>query len=71
MHHDSQLYYAPYPSANVETNYKAAEASEWMKPMGKMSPSSIVEVPANWHLGEYFSRFSELSGLDVIVSLTR
>jgi hypothetical protein len=50
MHHDSQLYYAPYPSDNVETNYKAAEAADWMKPMSKIRPSSVVEVPANWHI---------------------
>jgi hypothetical protein len=53
MHHDSQLYYVPYPSTNIETNYKVAEASEWMKPMTKMRPSSVVEVVANWHIGKY------------------
>lgn len=53
MHHDSQLYYVPYPSTNVATNYQAAEASEWMQPMSQMRPSSIVEVPANWHLDDW------------------
>lgn len=61
MHHDSQLYYLPHPSTHVETNYKAAEASEWMRPMSKMKPSSVVEVVANWHFGKYLSLRSGVS----------
>jgi hypothetical protein len=45
MHHDCQMYYVPYAQeTNIATDYKGAEASEWMKPMSTIKPSSIVEV---------------------------
>jgi len=48
MHHDFQPYFAPDSShVWVETNH-AKEASEWMKPMTKIKPSKVVEIPANW-----------------------
>ncbi|KUJ07078.1 glucose 1-dehydrogenase [Mollisia scopiformis] len=53
MHHDSQMYYAPSGSESwVETNVEK-EASTWMTPMTALKPSSIVEVPANWHLDDW------------------
>jgi peptidoglycan/xylan/chitin deacetylase (PgdA/CDA1 family) len=53
MHHDCQLYYAPSDSTTwVETN-TANSPSTWMKPMTPLIPSSIVEVPANWHLDDW------------------
>ncbi|KAF5361413.1 hypothetical protein D9758_006234 [Tetrapyrgos nigripes] len=67
MHHDSQLYYLPYPAEQLvptacglpkgpATNPKEVTevpASSWMKPMSALKPSSIVEVPANWHLDDW------------------
>jgi peptidoglycan/xylan/chitin deacetylase (PgdA/CDA1 family) len=52
MHHDSQMYYVPYPSSVTETNH-SLPASSWMHPMSTIKPSSIVEVPANWHLDDW------------------
>ncbi|KAK7715953.1 hypothetical protein SLS57_006704 [Botryosphaeria dothidea] len=50
MHHDVQPYYAPDPSHEwIETNHARA-ASHWMRPMTKIRPSKVVEIPANWHL---------------------
>ena len=55
MHHDSQMYYAPDGSHKWKDvpNAKTQAASEWMVPMSKLHPSSIVEVPANWHLDDW------------------
>lgn len=54
MHHDSQLYYLPYPPVKwKETDYKNASASDWMTPMSGLRASSIVEIPANWHLDDW------------------
>lgn len=54
MHHDCQMYWAPHAPENiVETNYKSAQASDWMKPMSVLRPSSIVEIPASWHLDDW------------------
>lgn len=54
MHHDSQLYYLPYsPDSYKETDYTKASAGEWMSPMSVLRPSSIVEVPANWHVDDW------------------
>ncbi|EOD46310.1 putative polysaccharide deacetylase family protein [Neofusicoccum parvum UCRNP2] len=51
MHHDVQPYYAPDSSHQwVETNH-AKDANHWMRPMTRIRPSKIVEIPANWHLG--------------------
>lgn len=50
MHHDVQPYYAPDSSHEwIETNH-SKEAGHWMRPMTKIRPSRIVEIPANWHL---------------------
>lgn len=50
MHHDCQMYYVPDLSETyVETNVEKP-ASEWMQPMSELKASSVVEVPANWHL---------------------
>lgn len=54
MHHDSQLYYLPYPPLRwKETDYKNASASDWMTPMSTLRASSIVEIPANWHVDDW------------------
>ncbi|PVH95363.1 carbohydrate esterase family 4 protein [Periconia macrospinosa] len=54
MHHDSQPYYLPDPAQTdyIETNVEKP-ASHWMKPMTALKPSSIVEIPANWHLDDW------------------
>ncbi len=51
MYHDCQMYYVPDLSQTtyVETNL-ADSADAWMQPMSPLKSSSIVEVPANWHL---------------------
>ncbi|TIA54407.1 glucose 1-dehydrogenase [Aureobasidium pullulans] len=52
MHHDLQPYFAPDARHSwVETDVKK-DASSWMKPMTKIKPSGIVEIPANWHLDD-------------------
>ena len=54
MHHDSQLYYLPYsPEEFYETNYQTASAEDWMKPISKLKQSSLVEIPANWHVDDW------------------
>ena len=53
MYHDCQLYYAPDGTETwTETNIELS-ASSWMTPMTKITPSKIVEVPANWHLDDW------------------
>ncbi|PSN74608.1 glycoside hydrolase/deacetylase, partial [Corynespora cassiicola Philippines] len=54
MHHDSQPYYVPSPhlSSYVETDLMKP-ASHWMTPMSTLKPSSVVEIPANWHLDDW------------------
>ena len=53
MHHDCQMYYAPDGSHTwTETNL-SHPAGTWMSPMTALKPSSIVEVPANWHLDDW------------------
>ncbi|KAK4505204.1 hypothetical protein PRZ48_003167 [Zasmidium cellare] len=53
MHHDLQPYFAPDNSESwVETNLKKS-AKAWMYPMGKIRPSKVVEIPANWHLDDW------------------
>ncbi|KAJ5523679.1 glucose 1-dehydrogenase [Penicillium frequentans] len=53
MHHDSQLYYVPYAPEKLSMTDISKPADQWMKPMSKLVPSSIVEVPANWHLDDW------------------
>ncbi|KAK5171368.1 uncharacterized protein LTR77_004512 [Saxophila tyrrhenica] len=53
MHHDLQMYFAPDNSHSwIETN-NSQSADSWMKPMGKIKSSSIVEIPANWHIDDW------------------
>jgi hypothetical protein len=53
MHHDSQLYYVPTGTESwTETNV-SSPASAWMTPMSSITPSKVVEVPANWHLDDW------------------
>ncbi|EFX03490.1 polysaccharide deacetylase family protein [Grosmannia clavigera kw1407] len=53
MHHDFQMYFCPDSSHDwVETNC-AHDASTWMRPMSKVKPSQVVEIPANWHLDDW------------------
>ena len=52
MHHDCQLYRVPYPSLVSETDHRQP-AAHWMTPMSTITPSSIIEVPANWHLDDW------------------
>lgn len=53
MHHDSQLYYAPDLSEVYKPTDVSASPSTWMSPMTRLKPSSIVTVPANWHLDDW------------------
>ncbi|KAJ5463993.1 hypothetical protein N7475_007128 [Penicillium sp. IBT 31633x] len=53
MHHDSQLYYVPHSIDRLVATDLSKPAEQWMKPMGKLKPSTIVEVPANWHLDDW------------------
>ncbi|PGH16966.1 hypothetical protein AJ79_01350 [Helicocarpus griseus UAMH5409] len=53
MHHDFQPYYVPDSNSQwVETNTANAPES-WMAPMTRLRPSTIVEIPANWHLDDW------------------
>lgn len=54
MHHDFQPYWAPDPSLSeyVSTDLKRP-AEEWMQPMSALKPSSVVEIPANWHVDDW------------------
>jgi peptidoglycan/xylan/chitin deacetylase (PgdA/CDA1 family) len=52
MHHDCQPYYLPYNSKWTEPNL-SMKAINWMKPMMAIHPSSIIEIPANWHLDDW------------------
>ncbi|KAK2776339.1 hypothetical protein FQN52_003482 [Onygenales sp. PD_12] len=53
MHHDVQPYFAPDSSAEwIETNLNQP-AELWMRPMTKIRPSTVVEIPANWHLDDW------------------
>ena len=53
MHHDSQMYYVPDNTQTFKESNYSIEASEWMTPMSQLTPSKIVEVPANWHLDDW------------------
>ncbi|KAH7065935.1 glucose 1-dehydrogenase [Paraphoma chrysanthemicola] len=54
MHHDSQPYYLPSPHLTTLTPTNTAlPASSWMSPMSTLHPSSVVEIPANWHLDDW------------------
>lgn len=53
MHHDFQMYYVPDSSETWKETNVALSASEWMTPMTKITPSKVIEVPANWHLDDW------------------
>ncbi|KAF2112540.1 glucose 1-dehydrogenase [Lophiotrema nucula] len=54
MHHDSQPYYVPSPHlTTLVTTDTSKPASHWMQPMSTLKASSVVEVPANWHLDDW------------------
>jgi hypothetical protein len=54
MHHDSQPYYLPSPHLSTYTSTDTSKpASHWMTPMSTLIPSSVVEIPANWHLDDW------------------
>lgn len=53
MHHDCQLYYVPNGEEDWKETNVNHEASTWMQPMSKITPSKVVEVPANWHLDDW------------------
>ncbi|KAK7512446.1 uncharacterized protein IWZ02DRAFT_385031, partial [Phyllosticta citriasiana] len=51
VHHDLQPYWAPHSSHEwIDVDLKK-EANSWMKPMTRLQPSQVVEIPSNWHLG--------------------
>lgn len=54
MHHDSQPYYLPdfEKSSYTETD-TAKDAAHWMHPLTTLRASSVVEIPANWHLDDW------------------
>jgi len=53
MHHDCQMYYLPNGEETWEVTNIENEPKTWMKPMTALRNSSIVEVPANWHLDDW------------------
>ncbi|KAL5400309.1 hypothetical protein PMIN03_012487 [Paraphaeosphaeria minitans] len=54
MHHDSQPSYVPDSSLSTHTKTDVSEpASHWMPPTSTLTPSSMVEIPANWHLDDW------------------
>ncbi|OAP64882.1 hypothetical protein AYL99_00854 [Fonsecaea erecta] len=61
MYHDSQPYWLPYVPTWKETSMTRVradgeppvKASDWMVGMSALQPSSIVEIPANWHLDDW------------------
>lgn len=68
MHHDSQMYWLPYaPDSWKETDYKGmTSAHEWMQPMSALKHSSLVEVPANWHVDGRSDSLSEHFSLQLV-----
>jgi peptidoglycan/xylan/chitin deacetylase (PgdA/CDA1 family) len=59
MHHDCQLYTTPYSDySTASTNYQGTQnervkATSWMKEMPPPELSSLITVPANWHLDDW------------------
>ncbi|EPQ51267.1 polysaccharide deacetylase family protein [Gloeophyllum trabeum ATCC 11539] len=53
MHHDCQMYLVPDGSATWTETDLEKQAEEWMKPMTAINPSTVVEIPANWHLDDW------------------
>lgn len=52
MHHDCQMYYLPYQDFDYVETDLTKPASYWMKPLGPTKESSLVVVPANWHVDD-------------------
>lgn len=54
MHHDFLPYWAPDTSQTTYTSTDLSKpASHWMTPMTTLRPSSVVEIPANWHVDDW------------------
>jgi peptidoglycan/xylan/chitin deacetylase (PgdA/CDA1 family) len=51
MHNDFLPYYVPRGVEWTPIDYNAP-ATEWMKPMNRGEPTSLVEIPANWYLDD-------------------
>ncbi|KAK8213104.1 hypothetical protein BKA81DRAFT_316847 [Phyllosticta paracitricarpa] len=52
VHYDLQPYWAPHSSHEwIDVDLKK-EANSWMKPMTRLRPSQVVEIPSNWNLGD-------------------
>lgn len=60
MHHDCLIYRTPYSNYGTKaTKYSrdntdaAVDAETWMAPMPEPKLSSLVTIPANWHLDDW------------------
>lgn len=53
MHHDCLLYRLPYSNYTAAPTNYSQPAETWMRPMTFSGISSIVTVPANWHLDDW------------------
>lgn len=53
MHHDVQPYFAPDNSQPWTETDLTKSADHWMKPMGEIKLSKVVEIPANWHVDDW------------------
>jgi peptidoglycan/xylan/chitin deacetylase (PgdA/CDA1 family) len=51
MHNDFLPYYVPSGAKWTPIDY-GAPAADWMKPMNRGEPTSLVEIPANWYLDD-------------------
>ncbi|MCU1577050.1 MAG: hypothetical protein JWP70_1754 [Leifsonia sp.] len=51
MHNDFLPYYVPTGAKWTPIDY-GAPAADWMKPMNRGEPTSLVEIPANWYLDD-------------------
>jgi peptidoglycan/xylan/chitin deacetylase (PgdA/CDA1 family) len=51
MHNDFLPYYVPTGAKWTPIDYDAP-AADWMKPMNRGEPTSLVEIPANWYLDD-------------------
>lgn len=53
MHHDCLLYYTPYSNYDAKATNYTLPAETWMHPSPDPRISSVVTVPANWHLDDW------------------
>lgn len=53
MHHDLQPYFAPDSSEEWTETDLTKSADSWMRPMTRLKPSKVVEIPASWHLDDW------------------